>query len=277
MPNSFVSRVRRQLNDLPATERRLAEFSLDFPGELASYTASELAKLANVSNATVSRFIKRLGYSSYEDARRQVRAEKRVGSPLLLAVPEKGAALHSLAAHLQHSHGNLNATFNRLSDVEVDAIARAIVRAPKVWVVGYRSNQSFASYLRWQIVQLIGQVNLVPGPGETLAEHFVGVTDKDVVVIFAVRRRVASVARIAAFAAEVGAKVLYITDHHFADRIKVDWLIRCDCYAPGPLDNHVAVMGLCDLIISKVCEAAGVAGRKRMTAVEAAHDSLQDM
>ncbi|HZP78282.1 MAG TPA: MurR/RpiR family transcriptional regulator [Pseudolabrys sp.] len=277
LPNSFVSRVRRSLNDLPVTERRLAEFSLDFPGELASYTASELAKLANVSNATVSRFIKRIGYKSYEDARRQVRAEKRSGSPLLLSVPGGSAKPNLLVAHLQHGHSNLTATFNRLSEPQVNEMARAIVRAQKVWVFGYRSSQSFASYFRWQIVQFIERVHLVPGPGETLAEHLVGITDKDVVVIFALRRRVAQIARIAAFAAAAGARILFVTDHHFSDGLKADWLIRCDCYAPGPLDNHVAVMALCDLLITKVCEAAGVSGRKRLSAVEVAHDTLQDL
>src|SRR5215213_8390863 len=55
---SLLSRVRDQLHELPPTERRLADLVLDFPGELASYSASELAGLANVSNATVSRFIR---------------------------------------------------------------------------------------------------------------------------------------------------------------------------------------------------------------------------
>jgi DNA-binding MurR/RpiR family transcriptional regulator len=277
LPNSFVSRVRRLLNDLPVTERRLAEFSLDFPGELASYTASELAKLANVSNATVSRFIKRLGYKSYEDARRHVRAEKRNGSPLLLSALGEGDKPNPVAAHLQHGQNNLTATFNRLSESQVDEIARAIVGARKVWVFGYRSSQSFASYFRWQIVQFIEGVHLLPGAGETIAEHLAGISEKDIVVIFALRRRVAQVARIAAFAAAAGAKIFFVTDHHFSERIKTNWLVRCDCYAPSPLDNHVAVMALCDLLITKVCEAAGMKGRRRLTAVEAAHDTLQDM
>ncbi len=78
----FVSRIREKLGDLPPTERRLGEFLVDFPGELASYTASELARLANVSNATVTRFVKRLGFESYDVARRHVRAEKASGAAL---------------------------------------------------------------------------------------------------------------------------------------------------------------------------------------------------
>ena len=61
---SFLSRVRHILPDLSPAERKLGELVRDFPGELASFSASELADLAAVSNATVSRFVRRLGYAS---------------------------------------------------------------------------------------------------------------------------------------------------------------------------------------------------------------------
>lgn len=274
---SFVARVRNILNKLPTTERRLAEFSLNFPGELASFSASELAKMSSVSNATVTRFIRRLGYKSYEDARRHVRAEKRTGSPLFLSTPGSAKKPDSHDAHLRHSHGNLDGTFNRIDGRHIDEIARAIVGAQKVWVVGYRSSHSFASYFRWQIIQLVERTILLPGAGETLAENLVNMTNRDCVVIFGLRRRVGQLARIVSHAANSGAKILYIADHHFAERIRVNWLIHCDTYAPGPLDNHVAVMALCDLIITRVFEHSGMAGRRRLTAIEATHDALDDM
>ena len=40
---SFLQRVRQHLQALPATERQLADFVLEFPGELASYAGNELA------------------------------------------------------------------------------------------------------------------------------------------------------------------------------------------------------------------------------------------
>ena len=98
---SLLSRVRDQLHDLPPTERRLADLVLDFPGELASYTASELAALAHVSNATVSRFIRRLGYENYDEARRHAREEKGSGSPLFLAAVKPNGEAGLVAVHEQ--------------------------------------------------------------------------------------------------------------------------------------------------------------------------------
>src|SRR5512137_1810400 len=65
-------------------ERRLADLILNFPGELPGYSASELAAMAETSNAAVSRFVKRLGFQSYEDMRRRAREERESGAPLYL-------------------------------------------------------------------------------------------------------------------------------------------------------------------------------------------------
>jgi len=266
---SFIGRVRDHLNELPPTERRLGEFILDFPGELASYTASELAGLAHVSNASVTRFFRHLGYDSFDAARRQVRAEQQSGAALLLS---SVAANESDAAHVAQAHRNIDATFYRLPDTALTEIAAAIVAARQVVIVGYRSSNAFAAYLRWQILQVVEQTRVIPGAGETLGEYTAGFAATDCVIIFGLRRSVPQLAEILTSATSAGAKVAYVTDQPNAPATPARWLIRCDTQAPGPLYNHASVMAVCDLLATKVLAAAGSAGRKRMAAIEAAHD-----
>jgi DNA-binding MurR/RpiR family transcriptional regulator len=243
---------------------------------LASYSASELAALANVSNATVSRFIRRLGYENYDEARRHAREEKGSGSPLFLAAL-KPSESGLVAAHEQLSHANLAATFNRISDPMVTEIAEAILAARKVRLVGYRNSYFLASYLRWQLIQVREYTSVIPGAGETVGEYLAGISDLDCLLVFALRRRVPQIARIVEHAAKVGAKTLYITDQALVDPIRVSWLIRCETQAPGPLDNHVAVLGFCHLLAARVLELAGPAGRRRLAAIEAAHSALEEL
>lgn len=276
-PFSLLGRIREQLHELPPTERRLADLVLDFPGELASYSASELATLANVSNATVSRFIRRLGYENYDEARRHAREEKGSGSPLFLAPVKPTGDAGLVTAHEQQSHANLATTFNRISDATVTDIAEAILAARKVRLVGYRNSHFLAGYLRWQLIQVREYTSVIPGAGETLGEYLAGISNLDCLAIFALRRRVPQIARIVAHAAKVGAKTLYITDQAPENPLPVTWLVRCDTQAPGPLDNHVAVLGLCHLLSARVLELAGLAGRRRLAAIEAAHDVLEEL
>jgi DNA-binding MurR/RpiR family transcriptional regulator len=274
---SFVGRIRSQLNELPATERRLAEFVLDFPGDLASYTGAELADLAGVSKATVSRFVRRLGYPSYEEARRHVRDEKQAGAALLLSGASKGASANALEAHANQGVLNLTGTFGRLSNAQVDEIAKAIAEARQVFIFGFRSSQPFASYFRWQILQVCARAIALPGPGETVGEHLASIEPADFVVVFGLRRRVPQTDAILDYVAAAGVKTLYITDKQAPEHRGATWSINCDTAAPGPLDNHVAVLGLCGLLATKVLEHAGNRGRKRLSAIESAHDHMGEL
>ncbi|MFM0597457.1 MurR/RpiR family transcriptional regulator [Paraburkholderia dilworthii] len=274
---SFVGRIRSQLNELPAMERRLAEFVLDFPGDLASYTGAELAKLADVSKATVSRFVRRLGYLSYEEARRHVRDEKQAGAALLLSDSTKASNANAVEAHVNQGVLNLTGTFGRLSNAQIDKIAKAIVDARQVFVIGFRSSQPFASYFRWQILQVVERVIALPGPGETIGEHLASMDAKDFAVVFGLRRRVPQTDAILDYASSAGVTTLYIIDQQAPEHRGATWSINCDTAAPGPLDNHVAVLGLCGLLATKIFEHAGNRGRKRLSAIESAHDHMGEL
>src|SRR4051794_7032915 len=218
--STLISRIRDRLQELPPTERRLADFVLDFPGDISSYSASELAAFANVSNATVSRFVRRLGYENYEEARRHARAAKGSGSPLFLMTVKPPSDGGLVAAHEQQSHANLAATFNRLSDATITEIAEALLNARKVRLVGYRNSYFLAAYLRWQLIQVREYTSVIPGTGETLGEYLAGISSLDCVVIFALRRRVPQIAHVAEHATRVGAKTLYVTEQGSVTRTR---------------------------------------------------------
>lgn len=274
---SFLIRVRQALPTLHPAEKRLGDFVCDFPGELASYSAQELATLAHVSKATVSRFVQRLGYENYEEARRHARAEKQTGSRLFLSTSVDSAAEQSVAAHTAQAIANLEATFLAITDAQASAIADAILGARKTWVIGFRANASFASYLQWQLTQVVENIIAIPGAGQTLGEHLVSLGPQDVVVVFGLRRRVARLPLILDQIHRSGAKLVYITDEGENFLSSAAWHLRCQTLAPGPLFSHVAVMAVCQLLATRCIERAAAAGRTRLRGIEALNDALEEL
>lgn len=274
---SFVRRVRSQLDSLSATERQLADFVLEFPGELASYAGNELAELAGVSSSTVSRFIRRIGYESYEDARRQVREERESGSPLFQTTTEATKRGSLVAMHFQRSQANLASTFERLSDQQMSAIVKAIIGANQVLIFGSRSSHAFAQYLRWQIIQVVPRVTAIPGAGETLAEHMAGISERDCVIVFGTRRQTRQMDILLDSASKARAKIVFISDRASPDFAGATWSLQCDCRGSGLLDNHTAVMAVCDVLATMVIEASGAAGRKRLAAIEMGHEATGEL
>lgn len=274
---SFLYRVRQALPDLHPAEKRLGEFVCDFPGELASYSAQELAALAHVSKATVTRFIQRLGYENYEEARRHARAEKQTGSRLFLASAADVAAGQSINAHVTQAVSNLEATFLGISENQIDAAAVALLQARKVWVIGFRSSHPFAAYLQWQLIQVIQNIAVIPGPGQTMGEHLASLNEDDVVVFFGLRRRTAQTAVIIEQIRKSRSRFLYITDEGAPFEINAAWHFRCHTLTPGPLFNHTAVMALCHLLITRCLEKAGTEGRARLRHIEVLNETLDEL
>jgi DNA-binding MurR/RpiR family transcriptional regulator len=301
---ALCMRIRQHLAAMPPVEKKLAEMILEFPGNLASHSASEITGMAGVSNAAMTRLVKRIGYDNYDHMRRLARDGVDSGSPLFLLdgpVPGEGpgvlkapgatgrgpgalgagkgpgASVQGLDApglHRSVSIANIDATFSAISAADIDAIARAIAQAPRVGMFGQRNSHFFAGYLRWQLIQFRPQVDLLPGAGETLAEHLAGFGPRDVVILFGLRRRVALTGQLIAAIHLQGARTLLITDAGNVQDMGASWVLRCATGSAVALDNHAAVMALCHLLAASVQDCTGSAGRKRLARIEELHEVL---
>ena len=275
--SSFLSHVRATLPKMHPAERRLGEFVCDFPGELASYDAQELAKLANVSKATVSRFVRRLGYENYDEARKHARDEQQTGSRLFLNMPKTNDVEGSLAANIVQGKANLDRTFAAINQSEIDAVASCILAARKTWVIGFRAGHPIADYLRWQLLQVTEDIVSVPGAGETLGESTASIQKDDCVIMIGLRRRVAVIDTLLTQLTGNKAKLLYITDEGVEADARPSWHFRCYTAASGPLFNHVSVMALCHMIVLRAIEIYGGKARARLRSIELANDQMDEL
>lgn len=274
---SFISRVRASMRDLHPSERRLAETVLNFPGDMAGYTASEVADLAGVSNATVSRFVRKIGYASYEEARRAVRDAGQTGAALLRLGASDTDAKHAIGTHLEQSRRNLEKTYEELDIGAVNEIVDALHAAPRVWLAGYRAGYPMASYLAWQIGQVLPTVGLIPRSGETLAETAVSFSEKDVLILMGLRRAAKAAQTVVEAALSAKMQVAVIGDVAELLAMPVRWSFACSTASTGPLLNHTGVIAVCNLIATRTVETSGSDGRKRMEGIEELHEQIGEL
>lgn len=265
------------MSELHPTERRLAETVLNFPGDMAGYTASEVAELAGVSNATVSRFVRKIGYASYDEARRAVRDAGQTGAALLRFGASDTDTTQAITTHLEHSRRTLDKTFEELDIRLVDEIATSLHAAPRVWLAGFRAGYPMASYLAWQIGQVLPSVGLIPKPGETLAETAASFSEQDVLILLGLRRAPKSAQTVVEAALGTKTQVAVIGDVAELLAMPVRWSVTCSTVSTGPLLNHTGVIALCNLLASRTLELSGPQGRKRMEQIEDFHDRIGEL
>ncbi len=97
------------------------------------------------------------------------------------------------------------------------------------------------------------------------------------VVVFAVRRRPVSLGALVEQVVASGARLLYLSDEQVPRQEGLTWHLYCACDSDSPLDDHVAVAGICHLLASRVMALAGPRERERLNAIEASHDALHEL
>lgn len=278
-PRSIEARIRDCYDSLTPTERRLADTILNFPGELASYNANELADIAKVSKAGTTRFFRRLGYQSYEEARRDARDAQRWGSALYMQTrsAETRGLSEALSHHLECELSNLDATFRDLPTAVAEEIVTALVGARQVVCLGFRSSQMIASYAHWLLLRVRGGVRLLPQAGETLAEQLATVGEGDVVLAVGLRRRLPLFCAALEAARGRGARIVLIADPTARRSAELaDWVIRCEGRSPSLFDSDTCAMSVVQFLCSAAANRSGTPGHQRLEDIERLHRALHE-
>ncbi len=277
-PVSLESRIRDRYDALPSSERKIADLILDFPGEVAAYSATELAALAGGSKAAVTRLVRRLGFANFEEARRAARDTQNWGSPLYLMPrqPESTGFDGRVQSHIEQDLKNISLTLESLNNETLDDIVSAIWRAKRVYIFGYRNSHYFAGYLRWQFIQARPDVYLLPAAGETLAEYIADMTDRDMIVVIGLRRRVPEVSRTLEAAADAGAKVLYIADMSARPQLKATWTLPCAVRGNDLFDRYAGAISMLHFLSVALMTRSGDKGRARLKLIERLHEGLHE-
>ncbi len=275
---SLQTRIQQHYGDLPESERKIADLILEFPGEVAAYSATELAELAGASKAAVTRLTRRLGYHSFEEARVAARNARTWGSPVYLLSKDSHdeAFAERIQRHVDQDMANLTRTFEGLDEATCKAVVEALATASRIWLLGYRNSHFLAGYTHWQFIQVRGDVHLLPVTGETMAEYMAELRPDDLLFIVGFRRRVPEIERAMEIAARIGTRVVFVTDPTARPKPSATWTIRCEVRGKDPFDGYVSVISVLHFLSVALVGRMGQAGREHLSLIEGLHEEFHD-
>jgi len=265
-------RIAEQYADLSPQERRAADVLLAHLDDLAIYRAAELAELAGVSKATMSRLFRHLGFDDFTEVRDHLRTLRSHGVPVAL----EGAP--SLAAHLEHEVANLQKALAGLEDGGLDTAAKLLAEAQRVVVVGLRSSYPIAMHLRQSLSQGRPGVTLAPQPGQSLSEELIGLGKQDAAVVVAFRRRPDNIEGLLEILRNSGTPTILLADptaRTLATGAAV-WL-QCPLATDLAFDSYAVAMSVVALLADRVVDLTGRPGQLRATGIDASYRSLGEI
>jgi DNA-binding MurR/RpiR family transcriptional regulator len=262
-------RIADRHDALTPQERRAAATLLEHLDDLATYRAAELAELAGVSRATMSRLFRSLGFEDFDEVREHLRALRSAGEPRRVDGTPNAEALAAIEQ---------TAILRAIEHPRILEIAGLLALARKVLVIGWRNSYPVALHLREQLVQARPDVHLGPVTGQTTGEELVGFGADDVVVVIGFRRRPKAFAEFLAEACETGATVILVGDPTaVAHASHVSIWLECPLQHSLAFDSYAAPMALVSVLADGVLGACGRAGSRRVRAITESYERMGEV
>lgn len=249
---------RENYKTLTKGEKKIAEFVMKNPKKIILMSALDLGKEIGVSDASVLRFAKTMGFNKFSDFRSYMTSELREMSPddRLIKNWDNFNSKHDIANKIVNS--DLNNLKEFLLDVDfnqIDKAADIIDNGRKIYSLGIGSSRAIAQFMAWQLKRLGYNVEPIFEGGLGLFETLSHMKKGDVIVLFTFPRFLNDEIKAIKLAKEKKVKIITITSNAFSEiSFLSDIVFRVSVENNGFFNSYIVPMELCNIILTDLFE-----------------------
>ncbi|MEL6515901.1 MAG: MurR/RpiR family transcriptional regulator [Pseudomonadota bacterium] len=232
MTKPLRERLSDAMSSASKADRALATYMLAEYGNLPFETAASLAAKVEVSEPTVGRFCRAIGYEGFKDLKKNLRNDMG-DQPWLIKDRLRDLQERTLAGEDQLTRGlelemaALVAVYETAHTPEWDLVVKRLATALSVYVVGSQTERGIAQIFAHQLQYLRDKVHLLDQASGNFADLLASDITHTALVIFEARRYSKNALLLATEAKAAGIPVTLITDpycdwgHTVADEVFV--------------------------------------------------------
>ncbi len=215
-PSEISDRIRRSLGKMSDGARRVAEFVLARPEDVAMLPAARVAERLGISESTMTRFAVLLGYKGYPAFRRDLQRDvRRHLMPLQRLELNSKTANNKKRAYFkifEHDIESILRTERSLTLANIDNAVTLISNAQTIHILGLRYSFGLAHSFWFQLNQMLGNAVLFDTARGDSLEQLRGVGLQDLVVCISFPRHPAQTVEAVRYARSRNAKIIAVTD-----------------------------------------------------------------
>jgi len=212
------SRLRSGFGDYTRAERAVASYMLANMRDLPFETAATIAEAVGVSQMTVGRFLRGLGYGNLsdlkEDLRRQFGARSLTISDRVARLGETGPAADRLRKNFELEVEGLLSAYEQVGTPAWSRTVARLVAADAVFAAGFQTLEGPASAFAQRLAYLRPRVQLIDGRDGTFADLLAGDAADPALVLLEMRRYTRTSRRLAEAARDLEIGLTVISDAH---------------------------------------------------------------
>jgi DNA-binding MurR/RpiR family transcriptional regulator len=268
--NALRQRIATQYSALSPTERRVADHVCEHMGEVVTHSALQIGRRAGVSDATVVRAVRALGFEGLADLRGAiVEAMQSQATPAarlertLSEFAEEDTA--DVRACLDMVRGAVDEVGERVSDAELRRARDLIGAAPRVVLAGYGLSLDICRYLAAQMRRIGLSAEAIGASGPAFADDLCRLRADDLVLLFAYTAVSPEADALLDECAALGAQVILVTDGLDGDlRGRVALVLRAGRGKAGMYSVHAGTLTLFEGLLLAVAYANRERAQRRL-------------
>jgi DNA-binding MurR/RpiR family transcriptional regulator len=276
--NDFRRRIEKHFPDLTKSEQKIASFLLSSYDQAVFLNAADLAQELQVSEATVVRFARTVGYESFPQLRRTLQNIYRVKATPATRLQRKLADLKTGEGHILTKVVDMELQF--LSEVphsvppaDFDRAVKLILKGKRVFVYGSGPSRILADLVNIRFTRFGLPVVRMTETGRDLLDKLLLLKQDDVVLVMGFHRLTGELVAVLDRAYKIGSKSVLLTDSltgHFKEKVTVILSAR-----RGPVSTFhsqtapMAILNAIMLAVAMECPGESLASLKLLEELRA--------
>lgn len=244
---------------LTKLEKTIAEYVLKNIGEVSFMTVAELAKNLRVSDTSIIRTARAIGFAGFSDFQRGVQQELRDRMNALDHLSPKdrvlsktpGRDMENIASQgLGLVINHLNAVVNNNGRDKLEKATDLLVGSRQKFICGYRGSAAVIYFFGQKLRLFLPMVHTITSGNSEMIELLADISSKDCLFVCSFPRYNHMVMQASDMARRAGAKVIALTDKVTSPIAEnTDISLLADVDFPGFCNSYVAPLFICDLLL----------------------------
>lgn len=264
---------------LSKTDRMIADYILDHSSTVGFQTSTSLAQDIGVSDTSIIRFIRKLGFKGYSDFRSDMNAhiarefeekQKELSPGQKYEMTKKRLSKNRLIQDTGSATiANLQKSYSKLSAETLDQVADIILSSNRKYVVAFRGAACCAQYMVSKLLFLTPNVISITHGDATALECLMDIDENDCLILYSFPRYSEINFTLMELARERGAKIVLITDQITSPLAnKADIVITAHVQGLGFTNSYVVPISISEMVVLTVSGRNDVADGNRMQQID---------
>ena len=278
--SNMTEELRAQLMGVKLTkkEKLIAEFVLDHFAEACFITSTEIAQRLHISDSSVIRFTRTLGYAGFMDFQKAIRKTytERINSVsesitvpserLKISIDKLGDDI--VGSYFSNVMQNLQSCIRNNDAIDFEKAAELIIESKRKYIVTSRADSSIGDQMLLMLKHMLTDV-YETSPALNVIDHLCDITKEDCVVAVSFPRYSAMDRLALEMAYDAGAKIVLITDKASSPLAKyATQLLTVSVDSNAFFNSFVAVVFTLELLCTFISKKMGYSPEAKLELID---------